>query len=246
MGTKPIGGIFSVGVEEPYRWKDSVQSAPEIRLWVLDGIANGLRPWFTKFAGTLNDRRWLPVVEDLYVWHYRNERYLRNERPLARVALVYSQQTNRFFGAQREDHALGYYQALIEARIPFEMVHDQLLDAAHIGQFKVLVFPNIAALSDAPVRADPRLREPRRQHRRHPRDLALRRMGRAPRRFRPRRSLRRLLRRPDRRAHAELLPAPGEPTHHPLLAGLEDTRRIINGVSRVHTKRHAIPIRRSP
>ncbi len=27
------------------------------------------------------------------------------------------------------------------------MVHDQLLDAAHIGQFKVLVFPNIAALS---------------------------------------------------------------------------------------------------
>src|SRR5260370_41066592 len=54
MVAKPIGGIFSVGVEEPYRWKDSVQNAPEIRLWVLDGIANGLRPWFTKFAGSLN------------------------------------------------------------------------------------------------------------------------------------------------------------------------------------------------
>ena len=26
MGRKPIGGIFSVGVEERYRWKDSVQS----------------------------------------------------------------------------------------------------------------------------------------------------------------------------------------------------------------------------
>ena len=26
MGRKPIVGIFSVGVEEPYRWKDSVQS----------------------------------------------------------------------------------------------------------------------------------------------------------------------------------------------------------------------------
>src|SRR5450755_1163053 len=25
MGNKPVGGIFSVGVEEPYRWKDSVQ-----------------------------------------------------------------------------------------------------------------------------------------------------------------------------------------------------------------------------
>ena len=43
----------------------------------------------------------------------------------------------------------GWYQALIEARIPFELVHDRLLDAAHIGQFKTLILPNIAALSNA-------------------------------------------------------------------------------------------------
>src|SRR5438552_18137286 len=53
MGRKPIVGIFSVGLEEPYRWKDSVQSESEIRIWVADGVANGLRPWFTKFSGTL-------------------------------------------------------------------------------------------------------------------------------------------------------------------------------------------------
>ncbi len=98
---KPIGGIFSVGVEEPYRWKDSVQSGPEIRLWALDGIANGLRPWFTKFSGTLHDRRWLQPVEEVYTWHYRNERYLRNEQPLARVAMVYSQQTAQFYGGEQ-------------------------------------------------------------------------------------------------------------------------------------------------
>ena len=40
-------------------------------------------------------------------------------------------------------------RAAIEARIPFEMVHDGLLDAAHIDPFKVLIFPNIAALSTA-------------------------------------------------------------------------------------------------
>jgi hypothetical protein len=154
MGRKPIGGIFSVGVEEPYRWKDSVQSEPEVRMWVLDGIANGLRPWFTKFAGTLRDKRWLPVVEKVYQWHYRNERYLRNEEPLARVAMVYSQQTAHYYGgaaARRkvEDHTMGYYQALIEARIPFEMVHDRLLDGSKIDRYKVLVLPNIAALSNA-------------------------------------------------------------------------------------------------
>jgi len=153
MGRKAVGGIFSVGVEEAYRWKDSVQSEAEIRIWVVDGVANGLRPWFTKFSGTLHDRRWLSVVEDLYRWHHRVERYLRNEAPLARVGLVYSQQTAWFYGGVRarqkvEDHALGWYQALIEARLPFEMVHDRLLDSDHVDQFKALILPNIAALSD--------------------------------------------------------------------------------------------------
>ena len=157
LGRKAIAGIFSVGVEEPYRWKDSVQSADEIRLWVVDGTAHNLRPWFTKFNGKVIDKRWLDVVAQLYDWHYRNERYLRNERSLARVALVYSQQTATFYGAERahqkvEDHALGFYQALVESRVPFDMVHDQLLDAAHLAPYRSLILPNIAALSEAQCR----------------------------------------------------------------------------------------------
>ena len=79
-------GIFSVGLEEPYRWKDSVQSEPEVQLWVADATANGMRPWVTKFSGVLYDRRWLPVVERIYDWHYRHERYLRNERSQNAIA----------------------------------------------------------------------------------------------------------------------------------------------------------------
>ena len=153
LGRKPIVGIFSVGLEGPYRWKDSVQSPAEIGIWVAEAIANGLRPWYTKFAGTIFDKRWLKPVSDIYNWHYRWEKYMRNEKPLARVALVYSQQTATFYGganpeARVEDHTLGMYQALVEARIPFEMVHDLLLDPQHISQFKLLIFANIAALSD--------------------------------------------------------------------------------------------------
>jgi hypothetical protein len=147
MGRKPIAGIFSVGLEEPYRWKDSVQNEEEFRLWAADGVANDLRPWFTKFSGTLRDERWLKPVEEMYVRYARWEKYLRNERPLARVAIVYSQQTAWFHPAAAEDHINGWYQALIEARIPFEMVHDRLLDDGHIAQFKTLILPNIAALS---------------------------------------------------------------------------------------------------
>jgi hypothetical protein len=153
LGRKPIGGIFSVGTVGSHRWMDSVQSEEEIRIWVAEGIANGLRPWFTKFSGTLHDRRWLPIVERLYGWHHKFERYLRNEEPLARIGMVYSQQTATFYGGERarekvEDHTLGLYQALIEARIPFEMVHDRLLDPENIDRFKLLILPNIAALSD--------------------------------------------------------------------------------------------------
>jgi hypothetical protein len=152
LGMKPIVGIFSVGVEEPYRWKDSVQNGEEIRLWVADLVANGMRPWFTKFGGVLHDERWLKPVEDIYRRLAGWENYLRNERPLARVGVVYSQQTAWFVGHQVEDPINGWYQALIEARIPFELVHDRLLDAAHVGQFKTLILPNVVALSDAQCR----------------------------------------------------------------------------------------------
>jgi hypothetical protein len=46
-----------------------------------------------------------------------------------------------------DDPVMGFYQALVEARIPFEMVHDGLLDDEHVSQFRTSILPNIAALS---------------------------------------------------------------------------------------------------
>ena len=158
MGRRPVGGIFSVGLEEPYRWKDSVQSEPEIRLWVAEGTANGMRPWVTKFSGVLHDPRWVPTVERIYAWHFRHERYLRNETPLARVALLHSEQTETYHpgvapGDRAGDHVLGMYHALIEARVPFELVHEAFLTPDRLDGFRLLILANAAALSDAQCRA---------------------------------------------------------------------------------------------
>lgn len=154
LGMKPIVGIFSVGIEEEYRWKDSVQNDAEIRIWVAEGVANGMKPCFVKFGAVINDKRWMDAVAKMYQNYYRNEKYLRNTAPVARVGMLYSEQTDNKYGgkpwqAAHREHALGMYHCLVEDHMPFEMVNDKLLDAERLKPFKLLILPNIAALSDS-------------------------------------------------------------------------------------------------
>jgi len=245
MGRRPIGGIFSVGVEEPYRWKDSVQSEPEIRLWVAEGTANGMRPWVTKFSGVLYDRRWLPAVERIYDWHFRHERYLRNESPVASIGLLYSEQTGRYHpgvatGDRAEDHVLGMYHALIEARMPFELVHEGFLTLERLDRFKVLVLADAAALSDAQCEAirgfvsrggsvvatfASSLYDEWGQQRK---DFGLADLFGV--------SYAGRIDGPMQNSYLNLDADPSTKQHHAVLRGLEDAPRIINGVFRIDVK----------
>ncbi len=166
MQNLPVAGIFNVGIEDDNRWKDSVQRGPELQAWMQGGIAQGFRPWVAKFNARIFDPRWVAPVVAMYDWHWRNDKYMRNTANLARVAIVNSTQSGTFTAggtaftagdsvraAQRvTDSQNGYYQALVEARIPFEMADDRQLDPAHIGRYRVLVLPDIAALSDRQCR----------------------------------------------------------------------------------------------
>jgi hypothetical protein len=154
MPDKPVGHIISVGVEEAYRWKDSVQSPAEIRIWAAGAIAQGARPWITKFNAKPLDRRWMDVVRDIYGWHHANEAYLRNTRNLARVGLVLSTRTPSFLGGWKDRHALeghlrGFYQALLEMRAPFDMIDDEFLDAGSLSRYRTIILANAAVMSDA-------------------------------------------------------------------------------------------------
>ena len=154
MDDKPVGHIISVGVEEAYRWKDSVQSEAEIRIWAAGAIAHGSRPWLTKFNAKPLDRRWMPVVSSIYDWHHANERYLRNTANLARVAIVLSSRTASILGGARhrheiEGHLRGFYQALLESKIPFTLIDDGFLDPQHLSRYRLLILPNAALMSDA-------------------------------------------------------------------------------------------------
>jgi type 1 glutamine amidotransferase len=193
----------------------------------VDGIAQGFRPWVIKFNAKPLDRRWFKPVEELFAWHWKNDKYMRNQQPLARVGVVSSPRTS--------DYESGAYHALVEARIPFEIVAESKFDQPYLQQFKTLVLPNVQYLSDAQcaqlkafVQAGGGLVAT------HETSLRDARGG----------------RRPDF-ALADLFGASFggnvierqqnaylniEDRSHPLLAGLEDAGRLIHGVMRVEIR----------
>jgi hypothetical protein len=155
MGMKPLIGIFSVGLEDAPRWKDSVNTEAEIKIWAANGVANGMRPCFVKFGATPIDKRWFSGMEQIYNGYFRSEKYLRNTAPMARVAMVITEQAGAGnYGRQpwqQENafHVQGMYHSLIEGRMPFEMINTGVLDEEHLKPFKLLILANTATLSDA-------------------------------------------------------------------------------------------------
>ncbi|MET3896582.1 hypothetical protein ABIB57_000506 [Devosia sp. UYZn731] len=153
---RPAILITSIGPEEEYRWKDAVTTGPEIQAWIDDGTTQGLLPWFTKFNGVVPDTRWVEPVADSFGLHADLEPVLSTMTPIAEIAILDPATTLRHHGqdtrraAEADD--LGFYMALIEAKLPFEMVSDQAMTSETLDKFKVIILANSTCLSDAQVK----------------------------------------------------------------------------------------------
>lgn len=154
---RPVGLITSIGPEEEYRWKDSVQSGEEIKLWIHDGIAQGLFPWFTKFNACVPDQRWVKPVVEAFNLHADIEPWLENMQPTAEIAVIDPSTTLRHWAPEErhlaERNDLGFYHALVEARIPFEFLSDQVMTREELDRFKLIILANATYLSDAQCEA---------------------------------------------------------------------------------------------
>ena len=152
---RPTILITSIGPEEEYRWKDSVTTGPEIRAWMDAGTTQGMLPWFTKFNGVVPDTRWVAPVAESFALHARLEPVLSGMSPVAEIAILDPATTLRHHGDRSRKAAeaddLGVYQALIEARLPFEMLSDQAMTAESLRRFKVVILANSTCLSDAQI-----------------------------------------------------------------------------------------------
>lgn len=131
--------------------------AAEVHLWMLDGFAGGIQPWWHHLGADQEDRRMFRTAEPIMRWHKENQQYLVNRQPIATVGLVWSQENLDFFG--RDDAATlvelpwrGWTNALVRARIPYLPVHADHI-ARDADKFSVLILPNFAAMTAAQVEA---------------------------------------------------------------------------------------------
>lgn len=153
---RPVALITSVGPEDhELRWKDSVADPHETRGLVVDGFAQGALPWFTKFKAENFDDRWVAPMAEAFQLHARLEEATGHLRHTADVALLdcvdRTASTPFGHGHGGGAHEDGVYQALIEARIPFEYIAEEALSPERLDGVAVLVIPTGADLDPATV-----------------------------------------------------------------------------------------------
>ena len=140
----------------PPAFRLASRPVPEAHLWMLEGIASGIHPWWHHIGSVHEDKRQFQTAEPVFKWHEKNQDFLRQRRPVAPVGLLWSQENFDAYG-QDESGTLvseplkGWAQALTRFRIPYRVVHiDQLAALAH--ELHGVILPNLAVLSDAQVK----------------------------------------------------------------------------------------------
>jgi hypothetical protein len=113
--------------------------------------------WLGMEQGLEEDRRWQSPGRDFLSWHARHDKHFHNIRSLAKLAIVASSKSVTFYNAptteDKADHIEGMYSVLMEARIPFDFVHEEDLNESRLSQYSALILPNLALLSDAQCHA---------------------------------------------------------------------------------------------
>ncbi len=131
--------------------------AAEARMWMIDGIAGGIQPWWHMVAAYHEDRRMYHTAQPVMKWHKNNEQYLLNRKPVANIGVVWSQENTDYYGRDEADELVelplrGMTQALIRGRIPYLPVHADHIDR-DAAQFSLLILPNLALMTDQQVAA---------------------------------------------------------------------------------------------
>jgi len=136
----------------PHHFRLASTTAQEVQMWMLEGIAGGIAPWWHIVSGYQEDSRMFHPVEPVYRWHKANEEFLFKRMPVATVGVVWSEDNTNYYG--RDEASLlvdlpmrGITQALVRARIPYIPLNADHIDR-DAAQLSLLILPNIGVLTE--------------------------------------------------------------------------------------------------
>ena len=146
--------MYNAGGRVSFRM--AAKPAAEARMWMLEGFAGGIQPWWHHIAAYHEDRRMYHTAEPLMRFHKEHERYLANRRPVASVGLAWSQRNTDFYGRDNAAELTdlpyrGWSEALLRARIPYVPVHIDHV-AREASRLKALILADIAVMTDEQCR----------------------------------------------------------------------------------------------
>lgn len=127
----------------------------EAHMWMIEGFAGGIQPWWHHISAYHEDRRMYHTAEPIYRWYKANEEYLINRTPVGTVGVVWSQENTDFYGRDESDLMVdlpwrGVIQSLIRARIPYQPVHADHIDRLG-SDVNLLVLPNFGSMTASQV-----------------------------------------------------------------------------------------------
>ena len=141
-------------------WRLYAAPEAENRPWIAQQVANGVSPWLHINGGysDLFDRRSLAPMKAVFQRLERWEKYLDGAQSQARVVLVLSRYTQDNYGRDKPqarylDFIRGWYLALQEAHIPFDVISDKLISPERLARYGVVVISNLACVADSAVAA---------------------------------------------------------------------------------------------
>lgn len=136
-------------------WRLYASPEAENRPWIAQQVANGVSPWLHINGGysDLFDRRGLGPMKEIFNRLERWQEYLDGATSKARVAVVLSRHTQDNYGRDNPherylDFIRGWYCALQEAHIPFDVISDKLVTAGRLERYHAVVISNLACLAD--------------------------------------------------------------------------------------------------
>jgi hypothetical protein len=139
-------------------WRLYAAPEEENRPWIAQQFANGVSSWLhiNGASSEIFDRRGYAPMQEVFQRLGRWQRYFDQASSCAQVAVVYSRFSQDNHGqdkpyARYVDAVRGYYMALQEAHIPFDVLSDKFLSPEILKKYRVVVLPNAACLSHSAI-----------------------------------------------------------------------------------------------